>query len=164
MLAARLSSAMPAYSSVCAIWARRTSPFVSRSVLSGEITPSSIRRSMYLRLIPDRLAASAREYSATRPGYGARTAGGIAQGFSTRHVTRLKNPRDRCRDRPVGMSLEWIDERSSWRMRPRAHARPFDHVGIAVAALDTAGVHRRARPEAEGPMFVEGEFLDTVSG
>src|SRR5215212_4655834 len=69
MLAARLSSAMPAFSSVCAIWARRTSPFVSRSVLSGEITPSSIRRSMYRRSTPDRLAASAREYPATRPGY-----------------------------------------------------------------------------------------------
>jgi hypothetical protein len=79
-----LSSAMPAFSSVCAIWTRRTSPFVSRSVLSGEITPSSIRRSMYPRSTPDRLAASARGYSATRPGYGARTAGVIAHGFSTR--------------------------------------------------------------------------------
>jgi hypothetical protein len=35
----------------------------------GEITPSSIRRSMYPRSTPDRLAASAREYSATRLGY-----------------------------------------------------------------------------------------------
>jgi hypothetical protein len=43
------------------------------------------------------------------------------------------------------MSLEWIDERSSWRMRPMSHARRFDHVGIAVADLDTDGVHRRAR-------------------
>src|SRR5215217_8248181 len=90
MLAERLSSAMPAFSSVCAIWARRTSAFVSRSVLSGEITPSSIRRSMYPRSTPDRLAASAREYSATRPGYGARTAGVITQGFSTCDVTRLE--------------------------------------------------------------------------
>lgn len=45
---------------------------------------------MYPKSTPDRLAASTREYSATRPGYGARTAGVIAQGFSTQDVTRLE--------------------------------------------------------------------------
>jgi hypothetical protein len=57
---------------------------------------------MYPRSTPDRLAASAREYSATRPGYGARTAGVIAQGFSTRDVTRLETLVTDVETCPVG--------------------------------------------------------------
>jgi hypothetical protein len=85
---------------------------VNRSVLSGEITPNSIRRSMYPKSTPDRLAASAREYSATRPGYGARTAGVIAQGFSTRDVTRLEILVTDVETARSATSLKWLDKTS----------------------------------------------------
>jgi hypothetical protein len=46
-----------------------------------------------------------------------------------------------------------------------SHARRFDHVGITVADLDTVTVFFVGLGhEDEGRMFVEGEFLDTVSG
>jgi hypothetical protein len=155
---------MPAFSNVCAIWTRRTSPFVSRSVLSGEITPSSIRRSMYPRSTPDRLAASAREYSAPRPGYGARTAGVIAQGFSTRDVTRLEILVTDVETARSATSLEWIDKTSSWRMRPMPHARRFDHVGITVADLDTVTAFFVGLGlEDEGRMFLRHRYVAVKS-
>ena len=47
-----------------------------------------------------------------------------------------------------------------------AHIQRFDHVGITVADLDTAtAFFVELGLEVEGTrMFVEGEFLDTVSG
>jgi hypothetical protein len=63
------------------------------------------------------------------------------------------------------MSLEWIDERSSWRMRPMSHARRFDHTSALPSPTSTLTAFIVGLgPEAEGPIFVEGEFLDTVSG
>ncbi|MGB9376026.1 MAG: VOC family protein [Mycobacteriales bacterium] len=45
------------------------------------------------------------------------------------------------------------------------YIRHFDHVGITVADLDAATAFFVALGlEAEGRMFVEGEFLDTVIG
>jgi catechol 2,3-dioxygenase-like lactoylglutathione lyase family enzyme len=45
------------------------------------------------------------------------------------------------------------------------HVRRFDHVGITVADLDAVTAFFEALGlEAEGRMFVEGEFLDTVIG
>jgi catechol 2,3-dioxygenase-like lactoylglutathione lyase family enzyme len=45
------------------------------------------------------------------------------------------------------------------------HVRRFDHVGITVADLDAVTAFFVALGlEAEGRMFVEGEFLDTVIG
>ena len=46
-----------------------------------------------------------------------------------------------------------------------SHARRFDHVGITVADLDTVTTFFVGLGlEVEGRTFVEGEFLDTVSG
>jgi catechol 2,3-dioxygenase-like lactoylglutathione lyase family enzyme len=46
-----------------------------------------------------------------------------------------------------------------------SHARRFDHVGITVADLDTVmAFFVGLGLEVEGRTFVEGEFLDTVSG
>ena len=47
-----------------------------------------------------------------------------------------------------------------------SHVRRFDHVGITVADLDTVTAFFVGLGlEVEGtPMFVEGEFLDTVIG
>ena len=46
-----------------------------------------------------------------------------------------------------------------------SHVRRFDHVGITVADLDTVtAFFVRLGLEVEGRTFVEGEFLDTVSG
>ena len=46
-----------------------------------------------------------------------------------------------------------------------SYIRRFDHVGITVADLDAAIEFFQALGmEAEGRMFVEGEFLDTVIG
>jgi catechol 2,3-dioxygenase-like lactoylglutathione lyase family enzyme len=46
-----------------------------------------------------------------------------------------------------------------------SHARRFDHVGITVADLDTVTAFFVGLGlEVEGRTFVEGEFLDTVSG
>jgi catechol 2,3-dioxygenase-like lactoylglutathione lyase family enzyme len=47
-----------------------------------------------------------------------------------------------------------------------SHIRRFDHVGITVADLDTATAFFVGLGlEVQGsPMFVEGEFLDTVIG
>jgi len=47
-----------------------------------------------------------------------------------------------------------------------SHVRRFDHVGITVADLDrVAAFFVGLGLEVEGtPMFVEGEFLDTVIG
>jgi catechol 2,3-dioxygenase-like lactoylglutathione lyase family enzyme len=46
-----------------------------------------------------------------------------------------------------------------------SHARRFDHVGITVADLDTVTAFFVGLGlEVEGKTFVEGEFLDTVSG
>jgi len=43
--------------------------------------------------------------------------------------------------------------------------RQFDHVGITVADLDlVTGFFVKLGLEVEGRMFMEGEFLDTVSG
>jgi len=48
---------------------------------------------------------------------------------------------------------------------PVSHLRRFDHVGITVADLDTVtGFFVGLGLEVEGRTFVEGEFLDTVSG
>lgn len=45
------------------------------------------------------------------------------------------------------------------------HVRRFDHVGITVADLDlVAAFFVGLGLEAEGRMFLEGEFLDTVCG
>ena len=45
------------------------------------------------------------------------------------------------------------------------HVRRFDHVGITVADLDAVTAFFVALGlEANGRMFVEGEFLDTVIG
>ena len=45
------------------------------------------------------------------------------------------------------------------------HVRRFDHVGITVADLDTVTAFFVGLGlEVEGRTFVEGEFLDTVSG
>ena len=45
------------------------------------------------------------------------------------------------------------------------HIRRFDHVGITVADLDAVTAFFVSLGlEAEGRMFVEGEFLDTVIG
>src|SRR6476620_5648799 len=51
-------------------------------------------------------------------------------------------------------------------MDPMSHARRFDHVGITVADLDmVTAFFVGLGLEVEGtPMFVEGEFLDTVIG
>jgi catechol 2,3-dioxygenase-like lactoylglutathione lyase family enzyme len=50
-------------------------------------------------------------------------------------------------------------------MDPMSHVRRFDHVGITVADLDTVtAFFVRLGLEVEGRTFVEGEFLDTVSG
>jgi hypothetical protein len=59
----------------------------------------------------------------------------IAQGFSTRDVTRLEILVTDVETARSATSLEWIDKTSSWRMRPMPHARHFDHVGITVADL-----------------------------
>jgi hypothetical protein len=89
----------------------------------------------------------------------------IAQGFSTRDVTRLEILVTDVEAARSATSLEWIDKTSSWRMRPMSHARRFDHVGITVADLDTVTAFFVGLGlEVEGRMFVEGEFLDTVSG
>jgi catechol 2,3-dioxygenase-like lactoylglutathione lyase family enzyme len=46
-----------------------------------------------------------------------------------------------------------------------SHVRRFDHVGITVADLEAATEFFVALGlEVEGRTFVEGEFLDTVSG
>jgi catechol 2,3-dioxygenase-like lactoylglutathione lyase family enzyme len=46
-----------------------------------------------------------------------------------------------------------------------SHIRLFDHVGITVADLDSAAAFFEGLGlEVEGRTFVEGEFLDTVSG
>jgi catechol 2,3-dioxygenase-like lactoylglutathione lyase family enzyme len=46
-----------------------------------------------------------------------------------------------------------------------SHIRRFDHVGITVADLDTAtAFFVRLGLEIEGRTFVEGEFVDTVTG
>jgi catechol 2,3-dioxygenase-like lactoylglutathione lyase family enzyme len=46
-----------------------------------------------------------------------------------------------------------------------AQVRRFDHVGITVADLDTVTAFFVGLGlEVEGRMFLEGEFLDTVSG
>ena len=46
-----------------------------------------------------------------------------------------------------------------------SHVRRFDHVGITVADLDTVTAFFVGLGlEVEGRTFVEGEFLDTVSG
>jgi catechol 2,3-dioxygenase-like lactoylglutathione lyase family enzyme len=46
-----------------------------------------------------------------------------------------------------------------------SHVQAFDHVGITVADLDTAlSFFLGLGLELEGRMFLEGEFLDTVSG
>lgn len=45
------------------------------------------------------------------------------------------------------------------------HVRRFDHVGITVADLDAVTAFFVALGlEVEGRMFVEGEFVDTVTG
>ena len=45
------------------------------------------------------------------------------------------------------------------------HVRRFDHIGITVADLDTTTAFFVALGlEVEGRTFVEGEFLDTVTG
>ena len=51
---------MPAFSEVCAIWARRTSPFVSQSVLSGETNAQLDQTIDVSQVDPDQFAASAR--------------------------------------------------------------------------------------------------------
>jgi hypothetical protein len=88
---------------------------------------------MYPSSTPERLAASAREYPTTRPGYGARTAGLTAQDFNTPDATRLEILKTDVETARSATSLKWIDKTSSWRMRPMPHARRFDHVGITVA-------------------------------
>ena len=46
-----------------------------------------------------------------------------------------------------------------------AHVRLFDHVGITVADLErTTEFFVRLGLEVEGRAFVEGEFVDTVTG
>jgi catechol 2,3-dioxygenase-like lactoylglutathione lyase family enzyme len=46
-----------------------------------------------------------------------------------------------------------------------SHVRRFDHVGVTVADLDTVTAFFVGLGlEVEGRTFVEGEFLDTVSG
>ncbi|MGZ6877164.1 MAG: VOC family protein [Nocardioidaceae bacterium] len=46
-----------------------------------------------------------------------------------------------------------------------SHIKRFDHVGITVDDLDSAAAFFVGLGlEVEGRMFVEGEFLDTVSG
>lgn len=46
-----------------------------------------------------------------------------------------------------------------------SHIRQFDHVGITVADLDlVTAFFAGLGLEVEGRAFVEGEFLDTVSG
>jgi catechol 2,3-dioxygenase-like lactoylglutathione lyase family enzyme len=46
-----------------------------------------------------------------------------------------------------------------------SHARRFDHVGITVADLDkVTAFFVGLGLEIKGRTFVEGEFLDTVSG
>ncbi len=46
-----------------------------------------------------------------------------------------------------------------------AHVRRFDHVGITVSDLDTATAFFVGLGlEVEGRAFVEGEFVDTVTG
>jgi catechol 2,3-dioxygenase-like lactoylglutathione lyase family enzyme len=50
-------------------------------------------------------------------------------------------------------------------MDPMSQVRRFDHVGITVADLDTVTAFFVGLGlEVEGRTFVEGEFLDTVSG
>jgi catechol 2,3-dioxygenase-like lactoylglutathione lyase family enzyme len=50
-------------------------------------------------------------------------------------------------------------------MTPMSHVRRFDHVGITVADLDTVmAFFVGLGLEVEGRTFLEGEFLDTVSG
>jgi catechol 2,3-dioxygenase-like lactoylglutathione lyase family enzyme len=50
-------------------------------------------------------------------------------------------------------------------MDPMSQVRRFDHVGITVADLDTVTAFFVGLGlEFEGRTFVEGEFLDTVSG
>ena len=45
------------------------------------------------------------------------------------------------------------------------HVRRFDHVGITVADIDTvAAFFTRLGLETQGRMFIEGEFVDTVTG
>jgi len=46
-----------------------------------------------------------------------------------------------------------------------SHVRRFDHVGITVADLDRATAFFVGLGlEVEGRMFIEGEFVDTVTG
>ena len=46
-----------------------------------------------------------------------------------------------------------------------SHIKQLDHVGITVADLDlVTGFFVKLGLEVEGRMFMEGEFLDTVSG
>ncbi|HEX4191145.1 MAG TPA: VOC family protein [Marmoricola sp.] len=46
-----------------------------------------------------------------------------------------------------------------------AHIQQFDHIGITVADLDTAAAFFVGLGlELEGRSFVEGEFIDTVTG
>src|SRR5512133_2117291 len=76
-----------------------------------------------------------------------------------------RNPRDRCRDHPVG-HVPGVDRQVEyWRMDRMSHARRFDHVGITVADLDTVTAFFVGLGlEAAGRTFVEGEVIDTVIG
>src|SRR6476659_1511489 len=50
-------------------------------------------------------------------------------------------------------------------MAAMSHIKSFDHVGFTVADLDSATAFFVALGlEVEGRTFVEGQFLDTVSG
>jgi catechol 2,3-dioxygenase-like lactoylglutathione lyase family enzyme len=54
---------------------------------------------------------------------------------------------------------------SNWRMDVMPHIKQCDHVGITVADLDAAtSFFTDLGLEVEGRTFVEGEFIDTVTG
>jgi catechol 2,3-dioxygenase-like lactoylglutathione lyase family enzyme len=52
-----------------------------------------------------------------------------------------------------------------WRMHVMSHIKQSDHIGITVADLDAATeFFADLGLEIEGRTFVEGEFIDTVTG
>src|SRR5689334_4199994 len=68
-------------------------------------------------------------------------------------------------DQVEGLDRRGHHTRTLWRTYFMSQIRRFDHVGITVADLDTATAFFVGLGlEVEGRAFLEGEFVDTVTG